>query len=265
VKGRLRYVGAVCVCLLLVAPAFAQDEITVSSCPDQNGLPVTFQVDYSHVADPATRQLSKPFAENQACKVFPAYRNITGIHLEESCPAFKYMIYDKDKWPHKGGDAGGYAGRCGAELLAEVSLLIKSQIGPYDVHEILHVYQAALGAIPYQHILFGPSMAEARREIGDNKGYWDAMTRLKTEMKGAELRFQKGTIGPKDQCLSAELYIETSLYLKDANNVKQFYRKLVRSRRKDMADRQARFNRMYDEVSGGTAKQFLLSHGCPTF
>ena len=104
-KTALRYVGVACVSWLLVAPAFAQDEITVSRCSDQNGLPVTFPVDYTHVADPATKQLSKPFAENQACKVFPAYRNITGIHLEESCPTFKYMIYDKDQWPHKGGDA----------------------------------------------------------------------------------------------------------------------------------------------------------------
>ncbi len=254
-----------CSCWMWCTPALAQDEITVSSCPNQATLPVTFQVDCSHVADPATKQLCKPFAENQACKVFFAYRKITGINLEESCPTFKYMIYDKDKWPHKEGDAGGDAVRCGAELMADFSALIKSQIGPYDVHEILHVYQDELGAIPYAHILFGPSMTEARREIGDNKGYWDAMTRLKVGLKNDEMNFQKGTIRPDDQCLSAELYIESTLYLKDANNVGQFYRKLVRSRLRDMADRQARFNRMYNEVSGGTAKEFLVSHGCPAF
>jgi hypothetical protein len=264
-KYVLSYLAACCACWMLCAPAFAQDEITVSSCPDQSPLPVTFQVDCSHVADPATKQLCKPFAENQACKVFAAYRKITGINLEESCPAFKYTIYDKDKWPQKGGDAGGYARRCGAELMTDFSALIQSQIGPYDVHEILHVYQDALGALPCSHILFGPSMTEARREIGDHKGYWDAMTRLKADVRNTEMGFQKGTIRPDDQCLSAEVYIETTLYLKDANNVEQFYRKLVRSGLKDMADRQARFNRMYDEVSDGTAKQYLVSHGCPAF
>jgi len=263
-KRVLSLLGVNCVFWMLSLPAFAQDVVTISSCPKQ-ALPVTFEVDCSHVADPATKQLCKPFAENQACKVFFAYRNITGINLEESCPTFKYTIYDKDKWPHQGGDAGGYAGRCGAELMADFAPLIKSQIGPYDVHEILHVYQEALGALPYQHILFGPSMAEARREIGDNKGYWDAMTRLKAGLRATEASFEKGTVRPEDQCLSAELYIESSLYVKDPKNVEQFYRKLVRSRLKDMADRQARFNRMYDAVSGGTAREYLLSHGCPAF
>jgi hypothetical protein len=32
-----------------------------------------------------------------------------------------------------------------------------------------------------------------------------------------------------------------------------------------MADRTARFNRMYDAVSGGEAKPFLLAHGCTAF
>ncbi len=261
----LSYLAAACAIGMLCAPAFAQSVITVSSCPGQTPLPVTFQVDCSNVADPATKQLCQPFAENQACKVFPAYRKITGINLEESCPTFKYMIYDKDKWPNKGGDAGGYAKRCGAELMTDFSALIKSPIGPYDVHEILHVYQDVLGALPYSHVLFGPSMAEARREIGDHKGYWDALTRLKVDLKATETGLQKGTIRPDDQCHSAEFYIESTLYLKDQANVEQFYRKLVRSRLSDMADRQARFNRMYNEVSGGTAKQYLVSHGCAVF
>ncbi|HUJ31512.1 MAG TPA: hypothetical protein VLY23_09550 [Candidatus Acidoferrum sp.] len=253
------------VCWTLCAPAFAQDTIIVSSCPREPTLPVTFQVDCSHVADPATKQLCKPFAENQACKVFFAYRKITGINLEESCPTVTYTIYDKDKWPHQAGEAGGDSVGCGAELMTDYSVLLKSQIGPYDVHEMLHVYQTPLGALPYAHILFGPSMTEARREIGDNKGYWDAMTRLKVDQKNTEMEFQKRTVRPEDQCRDAELYTETSLYLKDPRNVELFYRKLVRGRQRDMADRQARFNRMYDLVSGGTARDFLVSHGCAPF
>ncbi len=264
-KRALSYFVAAGIVWMLRGPAFAQDQVTVSSCPGEIKLPVTFQVDCSHVADPATKKLCKPFAENQACKVFFAYRKITGINLEDSCPTMQYSIYDKDKWPMKGGEVGGFAGKCKASLMTDFSLLLKSQIGPYDVHEILHVYQDDLGALPYSHILFGPSMVEARHQIGDNRGYFDAMTHLKADIKGIEAQFEKGTIKVDDRCGLAEIYTEETLYLKDANNVEQFYRKLVRGKLRDMADRQARFNRMYDEVSGGTAKQYLVSHGCPAF
>jgi len=263
-KRLLHFFAVGCVCCMLWVPASAQNVVTVSSCPNRPALPVTFEVDCSHVADPATRLLCRPFAENQACKVFWAYRNITGMRLEEECPTVKYTIYGKDKFPHREGE-GGVALHCAADYMADYSLLTKSEIGPYDVHEILHIYQDRLGALPYQHILFGPSMAEARREIGDKYGYELAMSRLKTEMQGTETAFQKGTIPADKQCLSAELYIESSLYLRNPRNVEQFYRKLEPGRSKDMADRQARFNRMYNEVSGGTAKPYLLSHGCPAF
>lgn len=262
-KQVLRPVAIVCMCWILYGPLHAQNVVTISSCPKQSTLPVIFEVDCSHLADLSTKHLCEPFAENQACKVFWAYRNITGIRLEESCSTFKYTIYDKDKFPHPAGE-GGVALRCGADYVADYSVLTKSPIGPYDVHEILHVYQQELGALPYQHILFGPSMAEARREIGDDKGYKDAMSRLKIDLKNTETGFQNGTIRPDGQCVSAELYIESSLYLKDPKNVEQFYRKLERGRLKDMADRQARFNRMYDAVLDGTAKAYLLAH-CQRF
>jgi hypothetical protein len=261
--------AAVCAGWLLCAAALAQGTVSVSGCPGQASLPVAFEVDCSHVADPGTRALCKPFAENQACKVFPAYRKITGIDLEQYCPSFKYTIYDKDKWPHAGGEAGGYAGRCGAELMADYSVLIKSEVGPYDVHEILHVYQQALGALPYSHVLFGTSMARARHEIGDRKGYWDAMTSLKTTLRaaaaGADANAANTSVPPEKRCVPAESHTEIDLYLKDPRNVELFYRKLERGRLKDMADRQARFNRMLDLVSGGKAKRYLLSHGCPPF
>lgn len=262
-KHALKFAALAFTCWTLSNSLFAQDVITVSSCPDRPTLPVTFVVDCLHVADPATRQLCRPFAENQACKVFWAYRNITGIRLEEHCPTLKYTIYDKDKFPHHEGE-GGVALHCSADYIADVSLLIKSEIGPYDVHEILHVYQDRLGALPYAHILFGPSMAEARREIGDEKGYEEAISRLKIEMQGTEAGLAKGTISAEKECLYAELYTESSLYLKNAKNVEMFYRKLEPGGSKDMAARQARFNRMYDAVSGGTVKQYLLAH-CPRF
>jgi hypothetical protein len=266
-KRITRLAAAICIartfCLLLLAQDVrAQDVTTVSSCLKRPTLPVTVQVDCSHVADPATKQLCRPFAENQACKVFWAYRNITGIRLEETCSTIKYTVYDKDKFPYHSGE-GGVARHCGADYVTDYSVLIKSDIGPYDVHEMLHVYQDELGAIPDAHILFGPSMAEARQEIGDAKGFDVEMSRLKYDMHATETGFEKGTIPAERQCLAAEFYIESSLYLKDPKNVFQFYRKLERSRERDMAARQVRFNRMFDAVSG-TARPYLLQH-CPRF
>jgi hypothetical protein len=249
--------------LFLTASAFSQDVMTISSCPNQPALPLTFQVDCSHVSDLSTKQACKPFAENQACKVFWAYRRITGINLEDSCKTYTYTIYDADKWPHPKGE-GGLEVRCGSDYITDYSVAVKSQIGPYDVHEMLHVYQSELGALPYAHIFFGPAMAEARKEAGDNRGYWDAMTQLKREMAMTEVAFQKGTVRPESECLTAELYMESSLYVQNPKNLEQFYRKLERGRSKDMADRQRRFNRMFAEISGGKAKPYLQQH-CPPF
>ena len=259
-------IAAVPVAAVLSAPIRAQDLVTVADCPGSDPPQVTFQVDCSQVADPATKALCRPFAQNQACKVFPAYRKITGIHMEDSCPVFKYTIYDRDKWPYPDSKDGGLAGRCGAQILTDFSLLNTSpQIGPIDVHEILHVYQSALGALPYQHILFAPSMTEARHLIGDSKGYATEFVQMKQDFNRAKADFEVGRTKGDNECLQAELYEENLLYLKDHNNVEQFYLKLEPGRNKDMADRQARFNRMYDAVSGGEAKPFLLSHGCPAF
>jgi hypothetical protein len=260
------FLCAASVAATLPAPVRAQDVVTVANCPGSEPPQVTFQVDCSQVADPATKALCRPFAQNQACKVFPAYRKITGIHMEDSCPVFKYTIYDKEKWPFQDSKDGGRAGRCGAQILTDFSLLNKSpELGPIDVHEILHVHQDALGAIPYQHILFGPSMTEARHMIGDNTGYATAFVRMKQEFNQSKVAYETGKMGGDNPCLQAEIYEETLLYMKDHNNVEQFYAKLQRSMLKDMADRTARFNRMYDAVSGGEAKPFLLSHGCPAF
>lgn len=256
--------GAIAACLSALAAA--QNLITISSCPEADSLPVSFQVDCSHVADSATRALCRPFAENQACKVFPAYRKITGIHLEGFCPVFKYTIYDRDAWPHQNTGDGGFAGRCGAEILTDFSLKNNSDIGPIDVHEILHVYQQALGAVPYQHILFGPSMTEARHMIGDNQGYATEFVRMKQEFNREKSDYESGRIKViGDPCVQAELYQEDLLYMKDHNNVQLFYAKLQHGMLKDQADREARFNRMYDAVSAGQAKTFLLAHGCGPF
>jgi len=246
---------------MLCSATLGQDVVKISSCANQPALPLPFEVDCSHVTDSATRRLCRPFAENQACKVFWAYRKITDIKLEDSCHTFKYTIYDQDKWPYGSGE-GGLAAICGANYITDYSLLFKSNIGPYDVHEILHVYQDSLGAIPDPHILFPPAMAEAEREIGDNKAYADDIKAMKDglQLKDGLLKERQSNIDY--ECVIAEKYTEANLYLQDPNNLFLFYRKLERDWDKDMAARLRRFNRMFDLVSGGTARRFLLSH-CP--
>jgi len=249
----------------LPSAALAQDEVTVSSCPKEPRIPVPFRVDCTHISDPATKNICGPFIENQACKVSPAYRSITGIHLEDRCKMIEYTLYDPDKWPYKGTEAGGHGGGCKVELTSKSSLLFKSPIGPYDAHELLHVYQSDLGAIPYQHILFGSSMLEARRLAGDTENYQQGLARLKTETHDLEERFSQGKIPPEKRCVLAEVQLEETLYLENSKVVYLYYRKLVRGQKKDMADRLARFNRMFEAVADGKARKYLLDHGCAPF
>lgn len=256
------------VCAGLLNAAAAQDQITVSSCPGQAALPVTFQIDCTHVKDAATKQLCKPFINNQACKVFPAYRKITGINLENTCKAIKFTIFDDDNWPHPKGE-GGLALNCAVDYLAKYSLQAhpNSKIGPYDVHELLHEYQIPLGALPDAHVLFSSSMAEATREIGETDEYERMMKNMKAEAPRLEQELSSGKItGPK-QCTVAETQVEESIYIENSRSVYAFYRKLVVSRNPNMDDRQARFDRMFYLVSGPKpeVKKFLLDNGCSKF
>ena len=253
---------------LLAAPvavpavSSAEELIVVNSCPGQVRIPVTFQVDCSHVRAPAARAQCRPFIENQACKVFPAYRRITGINLEKECPVITYTIYDKDQWPHQQGGEGGVALHCSTELLSEFSVLFKSQVGPYDVHELLHLYQDQLGALPYSHILFGASQLEARREIGDHNGYEAGFARLKKEALDPNLEQEFARMRPELRCPMAEVNEEGRLYISNPKVVYAYYRELEIGWQKDQSEREARFNRMFDKVSEGRAKRFLLEHGC---
>jgi hypothetical protein len=267
-----RSAGALAVALLTclyAASASAEDDIKVTSCLTEATPPLPFEVDCSNVKDPAAKQLCQPFAVNQACKVFPAYRQITGINLEKTCRSLKYSIYDRQTWPYQGEDAGGMSLGCAIAYLSEyaINLRFLPKIGPYDTHEILHEYQTDLGALPYAHILFTASQAEAMHLIGDNEAYGRAVARMRQETGTFEARFKGFTPTPlvADKCVLAEILIEETLYLQDPKSVYAFYRKLVRSRVADQADREARFNRMFDTVSNGQSKQFLLDHGCAPF
>jgi hypothetical protein len=249
------------------AAGSAGDAIEVASCPGLDRSPITFSIDCSHVRDPAARLQCAPFIENQACKVFPAYRKITGINLEDHCPTISYTIYDQDQWPFQGGDAGGYAGRCSAKLIADVSVLRKSALGPFDTHELLHVYQSELGAVPSPHILFASSQLEALREIGDKYGFESGFARLKAEALGPDFErtFASDRVKPDERCRFAESNLEARLYISNPKNVYEFWRKLEHGRLRDQADREARFNRMFEQVGGPGAKAFLLGHGCSSW
>ena len=255
-------------CAALASPAFAQDEISVSSCPGQPTIPVTLQVDCSHLKEATARQLCRPFIQNQACRVFPAYRKITGINLEDTCKSIKFTIYDDDNWPHPKGE-GGLASNCAVDYLAKYSLYghPNSKTGPYDVHELLHEYQIALGALPAMHVLFSSSMAEAMREIGETDDYERAMKNMKEEATRLEQELREGKItGPKE-CTLAQSQVEESLYLENSRSVYAFYRKVAVSRNPNQADREARFSRMFYLVSGPRpeVRKFLIDHGCSQF
>jgi hypothetical protein len=253
--------------------AAAQTQFSVTKCQDYTP-PVRFEIDCSHTKDPATQAACRPFLENVACKVFPAYRKITGIKMEDFCKTYQYVIYDQDNWPHKG-NAGGLTGKCQTDYEAQVSVLIKwpdSSFGPYDVHEILHGYQPGLGGrLPDEHVLFTSSMTEATRVLGDEKTYEWRMNRMKEESQGLEKEFQEGKVKPQFQCKVANTLFDELLYLKDVRVVYQYYDWLLRNPDKVTGQEntieraQARFNRMFDAVSRGEARKFMADHGCNVF
>lgn len=273
--NRIERFGYLRILLLAVAcfawlpvESLAQDQISVSSCPGQARIPVSFEIDCSHVKDAASKQLCRPFIQNQACKVFPAYRKITGINLEQTCKSIKFTIYEDDNWPHPKGE-GGLALNCAVDYLAKYSIQSHagSKIGPYDVHELLHEYQIALGALPDAHVLFSSSMAEAEREIGETDDYDRSMKNMKEEAPRLAQELKDGKITGTKQCTVAETQVEETLYIENSRSVYAFYRKLTPSRNPSQADREARFDRMFYIVSGPKpeVKKFFLENGCSAF
>jgi hypothetical protein len=247
------------------APAVASDITVVSSCPQKQHIPVEFKVDCSHLEDPAARNLCGRFAQNQACKVFPAYRKITGIDVEQLCPTISYTLYDRDNWPYD--VAGGISFRCRINMLAEYALRPNTQsaIGPHEVHEILHQYQMVnktLDQLTAFHPLFSSSMLEAEREIGESEAYKSGYKRLKQEIQSMQTSLDKGEITTSDMCRIAQAVIEERLYLQNINNFYRFYRTLANSARRNPADE---MSAMLNALSGRPVKQFLLAHGCGNF
>ncbi|HEY6348097.1 MAG TPA: hypothetical protein VI636_01685 [Candidatus Angelobacter sp.] len=257
-----------CASPIKTAAAEAKDVITISSCPGQPKVPVSLQIDCSHLSDAATKELCRPFIENQACKVFPAYRKITGINLENTCTSIKFTIYEDANWPHPKGE-GGLALNCAVDYLAKYSVQSHpgSKMGPYDVHELLHEYQIALGALPDAHVLFSSSMAEALREIGETEEYQRSMKNMNEEAPRLKQELRDGKIPEAKRCTLAETQVEESLYIENSRAVYAFYRKLAQSKNPNQADRETRFNRMFYLVSGPKpeVRQFLMENGCPAF
>ena len=245
----------------------AQDHVTVASCPGQAALPVVFKADCTHVADAAAKQMCGPFVENQACKVFPAYRKITGVQLEDRCPTMQYNLYEKENWPYPNLQGeGGLAGKCEITLLTDFSVKVRSKLGPYDLHELLHEYQMVIGPFINEHPLFDPAQAEAAKEIGDPEGMEAYLNRMHHTLEEIQKNTKEMTAPSEKDCRVAQIYIEESLYLEDSRNVYAFYHKLgpvpANKTREGLA---ARENRMLYTVSYGKAKEYLVNHGCWNF
>jgi hypothetical protein len=244
--------------------AGAQNLTNVTTCKGVGQLPVRFQVDCSNLKDAATQQLCRPFIENQACKVFPAYRKITGIKLEDKCKAIKFTIYEDANWPHPNGE-GGLALNCAVDYLAKYSVQAhpESKIGPYDVHELLHEYQFTLGPLPSMHPLFSPSMAEATRAVGDEQQYQLDIKRMRSESQRLHNELESGKYkGNPKECSIAQAQVEERLYLENPKLLSMYYMKLPPANGDDQADRNARFNRMFFVVSNANPeiKKFLTAH-----
>ena len=254
---------------LLAVCARGQEQITVSTCAGQPALPVTFQIDCSHLKDSASRQLCRPFIENQACKVFPAYRKITGINLEDTCKTIKFTIYQDDNWPHPKAE-GGLALHCTVDYLEKYSVNSHkdSKLGPYDVHELLHEYQIALGPLPSMHPLFTSSMAEATKAVGDDEQYQRDVKNMQSESTRLHSELESGKYASlPNQCSIAQTAVEESLYLENSRLLPMFYLKLPPPRGNSQAERDARFDRMFYVVGSGKPelKKFLTDHGCGPF
>ncbi|HKF20252.1 MAG TPA: hypothetical protein VKE93_01710 [Candidatus Angelobacter sp.] len=246
------------------ASAFGQNVTMITSCPEDPKIPVRFQIDCSHLTDPASKQLCRPFIENQACKVFPAYRKITGIKLEDKCKAILFTIYEDSNWPNPKGE-GGLAKNCAVDYLEQYSVNFRksSKTGPYDVHELLHEYQSTMGPLPSMHPLFSPSMAEATRAIGDDEQYQIDIKRMQAESKRLYDELQSGKYqGNPKECSIAQAQVEERLYLENPKLVSMYYLKLPPAKGNSQAERDARFNQMFYVLSGPKpeVKKFLTDH-----
>jgi hypothetical protein len=249
--------------------ALGAEVTTITSCPSQPTIPVKFVVDCSHVKDASNRQLCKPFIANQACKVFPAYRKITGIRLEQRCPILTYTIYDQDNFPHPGG-VGGISYNCQIDHVTQYALqqFANSKIGPYEHHEILHHYQMTnkeLAGITAMHVLFESSLVELQAEIGDDVSHDKFLARLKNEPAQLRANLENDKVKPADRCKVARAVIESELYLANNKNVYLFYSRLASVVPRDAADREARYDAMLNDIAGGKAKEFLTTHSCGPF
>lgn len=87
---------------------------------------------------------------------------------------------------------------------------------------------------------------------------------MKQEAAHLENEFQSGSV-KGNKCTLAQTEFEERLYLENTRYVYVFYRKLEPDKAKDQASREARFNRMYNTISEGKAKKFLMDHGCAAF
>jgi hypothetical protein len=258
-----------CVAAAVSTTAGAAEVTKIATCSSQTTIPVKVVVDCSHVKGNLNRRLCAPFATNQACKVFPAYRRITGIRLEQRCSTLTYTLYDKNNFPH-GGGAGGMSYDCQVDYMAQYALQQSrsSRLGPYDVHEILHHYQMSsneLVGMTAVHTLFVISMLEAEREVGDSVSYETSLASLKAELPRLQEQLDDGTVRPKDRCGLARAVIEDELYLQDSKNIYRFYNELASVTPRNAAEREAKFNSMLNDVSDGNAKGFLTTHGCASF
>ncbi|MGD9804487.1 MAG: hypothetical protein AB7E80_13875 [Hyphomicrobiaceae bacterium] len=262
-----------CISLALLAATLhtaqaADGRYVVTSCANGTRLPIAFVADCSRLGSAATRALCATFIENQACRVYPTYRRLTGIDIAPRCRRIKCIIHDLSSAPG-GRDFGGMAKGCEVAFMAKYAIDLRkdSPIGPHEVHELLHHFRmssSALKPLTHGHALFGSSMAEAISQLGDHTTYAQDLKRLRTEADRIEKKLEAPPWPPahSTRCRLARLVVESRVYLERPETIATIYRAAA-ARPTDERDEAGRWlNRLLADIGGPTGRALLASNGC---
>ena len=216
-----------------------------------------FQMDCSRIAGRETE--CQQLLVNAACRVYPAYRQITDTRLEPLCSTVQYVIYP-DLQPGQSNEStfgcsglnGNTSGGCSyvksdvchISYQAQYGLQVRSTtLGPVDTHELLHHFQHQVaeeaGAsswwstyMPVMHSLFASSQPMAARMVdgsptGDLAEFFSQQ--ISDEADSLQARIANGTLTPSDAnyCPLMLTYVEETLAVHDWRFAQRVYTALA--------------------------------------
>jgi hypothetical protein len=270
-RAKVSVIGwsVITLCVVAAIALQARPALVVASndCASQIPVTIKFSVYCDKVRDQQARGLCGRFITNQACKVFPAYRALTGIPLEKYCKNITYRLFDRDAYPHDKG--GGISTPCEIHYIAGIVLNVSASpsIGPYEVHEILHQFQlasAVLREMTSRHPLFEVSMVEVKRRIGDVSGYQLSLARLQQSTAVAGTGAAAFTGNLMAPCETARHEIVRDLYLRNPITIYSIYALLTAAAPTSSGGQESYLNRALIDVSRGDSRKLLEDNDCIT-